>query len=131
MSLRPRRRDAGMATAEFAVALPAIVLVLALAVTVVGAALDQVRCVDAARAGARAAARGDTQAAVVALARDLAPGGATVQVQPRGDRVTVVVSGSAPAGLWPASLAPRSSATAAREQTAGDSILVVPGGESS
>ena len=42
-----------MVTAEFAVVLPAVVFVLALCLGAMGLALDQVRCVDAARAGAR------------------------------------------------------------------------------
>ncbi len=45
--------------AEFAVALPAVVLVLALLLGAARVALAQVGCVDAARAGARAAARGE------------------------------------------------------------------------
>ena len=53
-----------MATAELAVVLPAVLLVLAVALSALGLAIDQIRCVDAARAGARAAARGDTAAAV-------------------------------------------------------------------
>ena len=53
-----------MVTAETAVVLPVLLLVLlcaVAAVTVVGA---QLRCVDAAREGARAAARGETDAVV-------------------------------------------------------------------
>ena len=53
-----------MATAELAVVLPAVLLVLAVALSALGLAIDQIRCVDAARAGARAAARGDTAGAV-------------------------------------------------------------------
>ena len=51
--------DRGAATAELAVALPAVVVVLAAVLSVGQAVLTQVSCVDAARAGARAAARGD------------------------------------------------------------------------
>jgi Flp pilus assembly protein TadG len=53
------RDERGMVTAETAVVLPVLLLVLAgavAAVTVVGA---QMRCVDAAREAARAAARGE------------------------------------------------------------------------
>ena len=49
-----------MVTAELAVVLPALLLVLAVALSALGLAVDQVRCVDAAAAGARAAARGDS-----------------------------------------------------------------------
>lgn len=85
-------KDAGMVTAEFAVALPALVLVLALALGALGLALDQVRCVDAARAGARAAARGDDVVAVRAEAGRVAPQGSTVVVR-LGATVEVEVTG--------------------------------------
>ena len=53
-----RQRDGGMATAELAVVLPTLVLVIAVGLTMVSVVLAQVRCVDAAREAARAAARG-------------------------------------------------------------------------
>ena len=62
-----------MVTAELAVVLPALLLVLAVALSALGLAVDQVRCVDAAAAGARAAARGDSPAAVHAVAARSAP----------------------------------------------------------
>jgi Flp pilus assembly protein TadG len=85
------RREDGMVTAETAVVLPVLLLVLAgavAAVTLVGA---QLRCVDAAREGARAAARGETTAVVAALVSRSAPDGATttVSVGERDVRVTV------------------------------------------
>jgi hypothetical protein len=80
-------------TAEFAVALPAIVAVLAVALSAVAAAMAEVRCVDAARAGARAAARGETPAAALAAARGAAPAGATVVVRRQGSEVVVQVHG--------------------------------------
>ena len=46
---RPGER--GMATAELAVALPAVVLVLALCLTAMALGVDHVRAEDAARAG--------------------------------------------------------------------------------
>ena len=49
-----------MVTAELAVAIPAVVLVLAMCLAGVTAGIDQIRCVDAARVAARSAARGDT-----------------------------------------------------------------------
>jgi len=90
------RRDTGMVTAETAVVLPVLLLVLAgavAAVTVVGA---QLRCVDAAREGVRAAARGDDVATVRALALRAAPDGMTVVVTRDGEDVRVVVSGGVP-----------------------------------
>lgn len=87
-------RERGSVTAEAAVALPALLLVLATAlwaVTIVGA---QLRCVDAARAGARAAARGEATEEVRAVVLRLAPEGAAVSVRPGADttRVEVIVT---------------------------------------
>ena len=82
-----------MVTAETAVVLPVLLLVLAgavAAVTVVGA---QLRCVDAAREGARAAARGEDVATVRALVLRAAPAGMTVSVVHDGEDVRVGVSG--------------------------------------
>lgn len=69
-----------MVTAELAVAIPSVVLVLALCLGAAKAGVDQIRCVDAARVASRAAARGDDLARVRALAAEAAPEGATVQV---------------------------------------------------
>ncbi|MER8186984.1 TadE family type IV pilus minor pilin [Kitasatospora sp. NPDC094015] len=79
-------------TAETAVALPALVLVAAMLVSGVLAAAGQVRCVDAARLAARAAARGDADA--VALALRAAPRGASVRLV--RDDLTVRVTVEAP-----------------------------------
>jgi Flp pilus assembly protein TadG len=76
-------------TAEAAAVLPALMVVLAAAlwaVTVVGAHL---KCVDAARAGARAAARGDPLDQVRARVTTLAPTGSLVKVS-RGPGTTQV-----------------------------------------
>ena len=85
-----------MVTAETAVVLPVLLLVLAgavAAVTVIGA---QLRCVDAAREGARAAARGDDVATVRALVLRAAPDGMDVAVAYGGEDVRVVVAGRLP-----------------------------------
>ncbi|KRE56384.1 TadE family type IV pilus minor pilin [Phycicoccus sp. Soil748] len=106
-----------MVTAEFAVAIPALLLVLVLALSAVTAAMDQLRCIDAARATARALARGDSDGDALALGRPLAPAGAEFALGGSGDVVEVSVRGAAPAALgWLGSAAtPRSSAVAARE----------------
>jgi len=106
-----------MATAEFAVVLPAIVLVLALSLGAMGLALDQIRCVDAARAGARAAARGDSHRAVLLVTARAAPSQSRVSMTTSGDLVTVsVVSRPRVAGgLLPRWLRAGSAASAARE----------------
>jgi hypothetical protein len=80
-----------MATAEFAVAIPVLVLVLVLALSAVRAAMDQVRCIDAARATARSLARGDSDAAALDLGRPLAPPGAEFALGGTADVVEVSV----------------------------------------
>jgi Flp pilus assembly protein TadG len=114
--------EAGMVTAETAVVLPVLLLVLAgavAAVTVVGA---QLRCVDAAREGARAAARGEDTALVTALAGRAAPEGAATTVAADGATVTVtVVADVAPLGPVPLRVPVSASAVAQREPgTAGE-----------
>jgi Flp pilus assembly protein TadG len=105
----------GMVTAEFAVVMPAVVLVLALSLGALGLAMDQVRCVDAARAGARAASRGDSVGAVILVARRAAPSQAHVTMTTSGDLVLVsVVSRPRLAGsLTPSWLHASSTASAA------------------
>ena len=110
-----------MVTAEFAVVLPALLLVLAVALSALGLAVDQVRCVDAAAAGARAAARRDSTAAVHAVAARSAPSGSSVATTVRGGLVTVTVRAGPHllGGLVPLPLRPRASATAQLEAAAG------------
>ena len=71
-------------------ALPAVVLVLAVVVAVAQVAVAQVRCVDAARAAVRLAARGEDRGVVVSRAASIAPAGAAVSasrlVRRRGRR---------------------------------------------
>ena len=80
-----------MVTAEIAVALPALVLVLTLALAAVATATDHVRCVDAARTGARLLARGEP---VDVVRRDVArqaPDGASITLEVGVDAVRVEV----------------------------------------
>lgn len=80
--------------------MPAVTVVLAAVLSVGQAVVAQVTCVDAARAGARAAARGDgieqvrqTALAAVANGGESQPADrATVEVVPSGDTVAVAVS---------------------------------------
>lgn len=88
----PVQRDEGFTTAETAIALPALVLVLTVVAVLLGGVLDQIRCVDAARLGARSLARGDTAAVATKLAENAAPEGSSVEVE-EGRKVTVVVHG--------------------------------------
>ena len=111
--MRPRRRaEHGAATAELAVALPTLVLVLAVALAAVDLGLAQVRCVDAARLGARLLARGETQGSALAAVRAASPDGAAVSVTVSGSRVTVVVTGVVPATLRAIGALPAPSASA-------------------
>ena len=107
-----RRREGGGATAELAVALPTLVLVFAVAMTALDLGVAQVRCVDAARVGARLLARGEPPAAALHEVRAAAPEGAQVSTALRGGRVVVVVAGHAPRALQHVGLTLRPSATA-------------------
>lgn len=71
---RRRQPDAGYATVEAALAIPSLVLfAVALAGVLTGVA-TQIRCVDAARLGARAAARGEPATDVQTAVTRAAPG---------------------------------------------------------
>ena len=61
--------ERGSATAEVAILLPGVVLLLALVLAAGSGVVGQVRCVDAARTGARLAARGESAQAVTSAAR--------------------------------------------------------------
>jgi hypothetical protein len=105
-----------MVTAEAALVLPVLLLVLAAAVAALAVVGAQVRCVDAAREGARAAARGEPAPEVVALARQVAPDGSRVTVAADGDRVVVSVAVEvAPLGPVPLRIAVSADATARLE----------------
>ena len=85
-----------MVTAETAVVLPALLLVLALAISAIGHVLVVVRATDAARSGARAAARGDGDNEVRQVAqRELAQASPS-QVQVRHADGLVQVSVTVP-----------------------------------
>lgn len=85
------RREDGAVTAELALAMPAIVLMLALVTGIGRVVVAQVQCVDAARAGARAAARNEPPSVVVATATAVAPRGARTSIAGGAATVTVVV----------------------------------------
>ncbi|GGS85263.1 TadE family type IV pilus minor pilin [Streptomyces cinerochromogenes] len=78
-------------TAEAAMVLSVLVAFTMALVGVLLVAAAQIRCVDAARAGARAAARQDPADVVVTVTRETAPRGARVTVAREGDRVRVTV----------------------------------------
>jgi hypothetical protein len=88
---RPGPGERGSVTAEFAVMLPAVVAVLAVALLAASVAIAQVRCADAARAAARAAAIGAPTENVLGTARALAGADAAVGVTRDGAWVVVRV----------------------------------------
>ncbi|RBY83478.1 TadE family type IV pilus minor pilin [Blastococcus sp. TF02A-30] len=109
-----------MVTAETALVLPVLLLVLVAAVAVVTVVGAQLRCVDAAREGARAAARGEDGAVVAELAGAAAPDGARTGVVADGPRVRVVVRAEvAPLGPLPLRFTVSAEAVAVREPAAG------------
>lgn len=81
-----------MVSAELAVTIPSVLLVLAICLAALALGVDQVRCVDAARVAARAASRGEDPAVVRELATARAPEGSRVLVEdgPGGVQVRVL-----------------------------------------
>ena len=91
-----RLGDRGSVSAEFAVALPAVLLILALCIGALSSASRQVRLQDAAADAARLIARGDEEGRALALIA-AAVGDARSAVTREDD--LVCVSASAPVGL--------------------------------
>jgi len=79
-------------TAETALAVPSIIVVLLLAVWVLLGVTVQLRCLDAAHVAARVAARGESDDQVRAAAARVAPAGAAVAVFRDDGTVEVRVS---------------------------------------
>lgn len=92
-----RAADRGFVTAESAVVLPVLVMFAMALVWGLLVVAAQIQCVDAARTGARAAARQDPADAVVAVTEEAAPSGAEVTVSRTGGHVRVVVVAKPPA----------------------------------
>jgi hypothetical protein len=107
-----------MVTAELAACLPVLVLVLAVALTAVGAVSARARVQDAAREAARAAARGDVTTAA-RLARAAAPGATLNLTHDGADVVAVVRERIRPLGGWLPGFAVTARAIAEVEPRAG------------
>ncbi|MFJ6517435.1 TadE family type IV pilus minor pilin [Streptomyces filamentosus] len=120
--------DRGSVTVEAAVVLPVLALFAMALLWALAASAAQIRCVDAARAGARAAARAESPDAVTAVARAAAPEGARVTVARQGElwRVTVEAAAPGPAGLG---VTLRAGAAALAEDTVGAAGGVTDGTE--
>jgi hypothetical protein len=88
---RWRLGDGGSVTAEFATAMPAVILVLALCLAGGQLASQQLRLQDAASAAARVASRGEPESTVAARVRQLVPG-ASVDRRDRNGMVCVTVA---------------------------------------
>jgi hypothetical protein len=102
MSLTRRDGDAGFATAEAAVVLPTLFLLLTLAVGVLLTIAAQTKCVDAAHETARLAARGETDVVAIHAGTVLAPAGSRVSIARHDGLVEVTVRAqSHPFGLLP------------------------------
>lgn len=101
--------------------LPVLVAFVMVLLWALVAASAQIRCVDAARAGARAAARSEPEAAVLTAARDAAPHGSRVAVGRDGElwRVTVETPTPGPAAL---ALTLGAEAVALAEETVGGAV---------
>lgn len=84
--------DSGYATAEAAMVLPALLVVLAMGIWVLSCVGAQLRCVDAARTAARAAARGDAPAVAAAAGARVAPSGAAIAIRSQARQVHVDVN---------------------------------------
>lgn len=94
-------------TAELALALPAVVVLLVAVLTLGAASTAQMRAADAARAGARAVAVGEDPAAAVRQV-----GGPAAQASVTHDGAWVTVRVSAPVVGWLGGLPLRASGTA-------------------
>lgn len=94
-----RRGDRGSVTAEFAVALPAVMLVLVLGVSALSAAGRQVRLQDAAADAARLVGRGEDPARAGSSVA-AAVTGAAADIEFRGELVCVHASAPAATVSW-------------------------------
>lgn len=94
--------ERGSATAEFAVVLPCIVLLLAVVLGAGACAATSVRAEEAARLAARSLARGDPPAEAQRTAREIIGAEARIGVATSGDDATITVRTRAPGiiGAW-------------------------------
>ena len=111
-------KEGGMVTAELAVTTLAAFAVLTMMCWGIYLVVTQLRCVDAAAAVARQAARAD--AAAVAKAKAGAPTGATIMIDKRPNLVSVTVRVRArPLGRWMAAVPLEARAQVVPEPAAG------------
>ena len=89
----------GAVTAEFAVALPAVLALLAMLLAGAAAGMTQLRIEEGARAGARALARGEDPAAVEKTVKTLAGSSAAASVAEDGEWFNITVTDRVPGAL--------------------------------
>ncbi|GAA4699782.1 TadE-like protein [Promicromonospora umidemergens] len=94
-----RESERGTVTAELAIGLPVVILVLAAVLTLAAASTAQMRAMDAARAGARAVAIGEQEAAVSAAVLRVGGPEAELALTHDGEWVRVTVTRPV-AGGW-------------------------------
>ena len=109
MTLRALGGDRGSVVAEFAVAFPAVALVLLLGATALAAGSTHVRLQDAAADAARIVARGEPDAAAHSIVAAAVPAASTA-IERTGD--LVCVSATARTGIAGVTLSARSCALA-------------------
>jgi len=96
-----RESERGTVTAELAIGLPAVVLVLVAVLTLTAASTAQMRALDAARAGARAVAVGEQESVVVEVVARVGGSEAEMSLVHEGEWVRVTVTRPV-AGGWAA-----------------------------
>jgi hypothetical protein len=89
---RGGRDDRGAVTAELAVGLPVVMLLLVAVLTLVAASTAQLRAGDAARAGARLVAIGESADVVRAAVERVGGEGVQTRLEDEGEWVRVVVT---------------------------------------
>lgn len=101
MRVLPRTKDhprnpheAGAVTAEVALVLPVLLVVVLLGLWAVGAVITNIRCIDAARDTARAVARGESPEAAQRIGQRSAPEDAAIKITQEGNDIHVAVTAS-------------------------------------
>jgi hypothetical protein len=107
-----RGSERGTVTAELAIGLPVVVLVLVAVLTLAAASMARICAVDAARAGARAVAIGEQDAAVGAAVARVGGPGAELALAHEGEWVRVTVTRPVAGGWLSGTLRATGAATA-------------------
>lgn len=87
------RRQRGSVTAELAIALPAVLVILAVLLLAVSAGILQLRLEEAARAAARSVARGESTSLAVETAQGIVGNDVVVTVKLKDGYATVAATG--------------------------------------